>query len=601
MAPSVSAHLETARAREARSDWPGAVAAYDAALAAAPNLAEAHFNRANLLRRAGQRDEALAGYDRAVALRPEWGAAHLNRGAALADAGSTGAAIACFRAATRLEPDNALAWGNLGNALSRLGRHAQAIAALLTATRLNPDGAIAHFNLGNAYTAAGRRAEAAEALLKAVTLAPTLAAAAINLSSRLRELGAPEAALQAAQQATQTAPALPQAWCALGNAHYDLGDFAAAETCHRRAVSLDPHAAPGLANLALMLAALGDPAGALQCYETAMAIDPAYPPAQFGRATTLLACGDFARGWPAFAARKNMPDARSRRFAQKLWQGGAVQQECGRGATILVHAEQGLGDTLQFIRFAPHVAQNAGARVILEVQPPLVRLLGCLPGIARIIPAGARIPRFDLHCPLLDLPAIFAPSIASLAPAHPYLMADATLLAQRRLPAADGALRIGLVWAGQSRPEQPHAFAMDRRRSLRLDHFAGLAPLCRAGRIQLFGLQMGPQAGQIEHPPEGLAVTDALVGVIDFAETAAVVAQLDLVIAVDTSTAHLAGAMGKPVWLLSRFDACWRWLHGRDDCPWYPSMRIFRQAVPGDWAGVINGVVRQLEEGRLLF
>jgi len=587
--PLLAAHLANARLLEARADWPGATLAYEAALAMAPDLAEAQYNRANLLCRAGRTEEALAGFDRAIALRPAWASAHLNRGALLAGSGKWNAAIACYRIATRLAPEEAAGWGNLGNALSALGQHEQAIAALQTATRLQPDGAIGFFNLGAALSAAGRIAEAAKALMRAVTIDPSFSAASVNLSSRLRLLGQPEAARAAAMLAVQAAPSLPQAWVALGNAWLDLGGFAEAVAAFRQALERHAFYPPAFVNLALALAAAGALHEALAVNEAAIKLAPGMAEPRLGRATTLLALGDFAQGWPAYEARWAMPGTSERPFPQRRWTGATHP-----GGTILLHAEQGLGDTLQFIRFAPLVAARSGARVILQVQQPLLRLCQSLNGLARVIPLGGASPAFDLHCPLMSLAGIFAPSLADLSPAAPYVMAEAGLVAARRLPPAQGKKRVGLVWAGQARPDIPQAAAMDRRRSLNLAAFAPLAALCRAGQITLVSLQMGAPAEQIRHPPDGLAIIEALAGVTNFAETAAVVAQLDLVIAVDTSVAHLAGAMGKPVWLLSRFDACWRWMRHREDSPWYPSMRIFRQATPNVWDDVIARIAAEL-------
>jgi tetratricopeptide (TPR) repeat protein len=452
-----------------------------------------------------------------------------------------------------------------------------------------PVSAIGHFNLGNELTAAGRTAEAARCFLTAITLDPGLAEAAVNLSGRLRQLGAPEAAVQAAGLALNAAPALPHAHLALGSALYDLGQFSQAEASLRAALQLQPAWSTALANLGLVLAAQSRLHDALGAYDAAVAHAPDNVQARFGRATCLLALGDFARGWQEFSVRAEMPEAQHRGFTQPVWRG-----EAATGRTLLVHAEQGFGDTLQFVRFVPRIAERAGARVILEVQPELVRLLGCLPGIDRVIPRGATPPDFDLHIRMLDLAGIFAPTIEALAPAHPYLRADPGLVAARPLPPAEGALRIGLVWAGQSRPDQPHAFAMDRRRSLTLSAFAPLAPLCRAGAIKLFSLQHGPPADQLKAAPDGLDVTDAMSGISDFADTAAIVSQLDLVIAVDTSTAHLAAGLGREVWLLSRYDACWRWLHGRSDSPWYPSMTLLRQPHPGDWSSAMTAATAML-------
>ncbi len=513
-------------------------------------------------------------------------AAQLNRGALLADLGRLREASIAARTATSIEPQNPAAWINLGNALSRLGRHHDAISALDRATKLQPDNALAAFNRGNALAAAGRTRDAIDALLRAISLDPHFAAAAVNLSSRLRELGLTEPARDAARLAVQEAPALPQAWVTLGNALYDLAAFDDAAICQRQALALDPASLPAQVNLAQVLAAQGHHAEALALNEAAIATAPDMPEPQLGRATCLLALGDYARGWAANQARWRQPGNPPRPFTAPLWRGGTIA-----GRKILIHAEQGLGDTLQFVRFVPRVAE-LGAKIMLEVQPPLVRLLKTLPGI-EVVPRGAKLKSFDLHCPMLDLAGIFATSLEDLAPAAPYVAAQPDWIAARPLPATPGALRVGLVWAGKARTEMPHALAMDRRRSLPLSTFAPLAPLCAEGRIALFSLQLGPPAEQLK--TTDLPIAEALAGVTDFAETAGIVAQLDLVIAVDTSTAHLAAAMGKPVWLLSRFDACWRWLHARSDTPWYPSMTLFRQPGPNDWATPIAEIVARLK------
>jgi tetratricopeptide (TPR) repeat protein len=579
----VEAHLASAQQAESRADWPAAIAAYDTVLQMAPTLAEAHFNRANLLRRLGRAAEALSGYDRAIAVKPGWAAPHLNRGALLADSGKPVEAIQSFRRVTRIDPAHAQAWCNLGNALSVLGRHQDAIAALQRAIAAAPGDATAHYNLGNTLTAAGRRAESVQAYAKAISLDPGLAPAAVNLSARLRELGAAEAALNAAQLAVHVAPRLAAASLALGCAHTDLGAFDAAETALRQACAIDPASPDAHANLGLVQAALGRFADALRSYDEALRLAPDHAQAAFGRATTLLAMGDYAQGWPAFACRARMPDADRRVFTQPAWRG-----EPAAGQTLLLYAEQGFGDTIQFLRFVPRAAEASGARIVLEVQAPLKRLCAGLAGADVVIARGEKPPCFDLHCPLLDLAALFAPSLDSLAPAAPYLSPP---------PGAgpwqppQGAPLVGLVWAGQSRPDQPHAFAMDRRRSMKLADFVPLAGLA----ITLVSLQMGKPAGEMLDPPAGLAIANAMTGVQDFADTATIIACLDLVISVDTSTAHLAAAMGKPVWLLTRFDACWRWQRDRADTPWYPTMRLFRQPTPGDWPSVVKAVVAALE------
>lgn len=591
MARSAAEDLSEAALLEKKGDWLGAARAYEAVLLHVPDLAEAHYNRANLLRRAGRAEEALVAFDHAVLLRPLWADALLNRGALHMERGCKEAAVKDFQEATRLDPGRAAAWANLGNALSGVGRHAEAIQALRQAVDLNPKGALYHFNLGNAFAAAERTSESAIAFLRALTLDPEFVEAAVNLSSRFRVLGQTEAAHDVACHAVHAAPEMPQAWVAMGNALLDLGNFDVAAGCFRRALALQPSSIAAKVNLALALAGLGAFHEALEVNDAAIADAPDMPEPRLGRATALLALGDYARGWPAYAARWEVPGGGRRGFNVPCWQATDLS-----GKTLLVHAEQGLGDAIQFLRFVPRVAASFRGRVILEVHPPLLRLCKALPAIDCVVARGAALPHFDAHCPLMDLGGVFLQSLEDLAPANPYLSADPDVIAAWPLPPADGALRVGLVWAGQARHDVPHALVMDRRRSMTLAAFSPLAPLCQAGRITLVSLQVGAAAGEIGVAPDGLIVSSILGPDVDFADTAAVIAQLDLVIAVDTSTAHLAAAMGKPVWLLSRFDACWRWMRGRDDSPWYPSMTIFRQSVCNDWAGVIRRVAEKLEQ-----
>jgi hypothetical protein len=294
----------------------------------------------------------------------------------------------------------------------------------------------------------------------------------------------------------------------------------------------------------------------------------------------LLAAGEMAEGWKEYEWRWRTPlmFAVRRRFTQPAWDGGG-------GGTLLIHAEQGLGDTLQFCRYAT-LAAARGARVILEVQAPLVRLLRSLPGAGAVIARGEALPDFDVHAHMLSLPHIFGTTLETISAATPYLTADPADSETMRIRLGQKTgLRVGLVWAGNSYASVPEMAAVDRRRSLAPEH---LAPLLDIPEIDFISLQKGGKA------PAAFGLTDFMDEMRDFADTAALVENLDLVISVDTSVAHLAGALGKPVWLLNRFDAEWRWLDGRTDSPWYPGMRIFRQDKPGDWDGVIAAVAGAL-------
>jgi hypothetical protein len=313
--------------------------------------------------------------------------------------------------------------------------------------------------------------------------------------------------------------------------------------------------------------------------------------AQVNLAMSLLLAGRWAEAWPLYEARwgsGSLALAR-REFAQPLWTG----EQPVAGRVVLMHAEQGFGDTVQFCRYARLVAA-LGARVVMEAPPVLVRLLARLEGVAQVVAEGDALPDFDLHCPLMSLPLAFATTPDTVPGAVPYLTAEpAQVAVWREALAGLPGRRVGLVWAGSARTFQPHAVALDRRRSMQL---ADMAPLAGVRGCSFVSLQLGPPAVQLNVPPAGLVVLDVAQWLGDFADTAALVANLDLVISVDTAVAHLAGALGKPVWLLNRFDSCWRWLLGRDDSTWYPGLRQFRRDGQGDWGDVMTRVVAALEE-----
>lgn len=319
---------------------------------------------------------------------------------------------------------------------------------------------------------------------------------------------------------------------------------------------------------------------AAACCRRAIDVNPADATAHYNLSSVLLSRGRLRQGFREHEWRWELPVMRAARQALRApqWKG-----EPGHGRILLVFAEQGLGDTLQFCRFAPMAAAR-GWRVVLGVQAALVRLLTGMAGLERVVPWPAGIGAFDRHCPMLSLPAVLGTDLDTI-PAAPYLRADPGMAIawQRRLAADHGtAPRIGVVWAAAPRPH-PDLQEVDRQRSLPPKL---LAPLFRIPGLRFFSLQKGvPPA-----PPE-FALIDHMDEVVDFADTAALVSALDLVITVDTSMVHLAGGMGKPVWMLDRFAPCWRWLDGRDDSPWYPRMRIFRQTAPGDWPAVLERLV----------
>jgi hypothetical protein len=300
----------------------------------------------------------------------------------------------------------------------------------------------------------------------------------------------------------------------------------------------------------------------------------------------LLKMGDFENGWREYEHRWDVGAMKAVRRPESLpwWDGSAAPR------TLLLHAEQGLGDTLQFCRYAPMAAAR-GVRVVLEVQKPLVRLLRALPGIAQVVGQGEALPHFDLHAPLMSLPWILGSTLETLPGTTPYLQAEAAEVAHWRGRLAEIApveKRVGLVWAGNPRRDSPVLAAVDRRRSMPPEKLARLGE-CQG--VTFFSLQKD-SAGDCGDVP----MVDVMGEMADFAATAALIANLDLVISVDTAVAHLAAALGKPVWLLNRFDSCWRWLDERRDSPWYPSLRLYNQPRPGDWESVMGDVVGDLRK-----
>jgi hypothetical protein len=335
---------------------------------------------------------------------------------------------------------------------------------------------------------------------------------------------------------------------------------------------------------------------ALCAHKLAVERDPSHPGAVYNLSLTQLRLGDWERGWPAYEARWTFREVhqRPRTFAQPRWCGEPLD-----GRRVLLHAEQGLGDTIQFCRFATLVAARGGI-AILQVQEPVKRLIESLPavraGSAEVALLGSRPPSFDLQCPLLSLPAVFGTTIETIPWPGAYLGADRERAFQRRLQtpyartdrsSTTRPLRVGLAWAGNPR------YKADRNRSIKL---AALLPLLRTPGINWISLQKGPGAEQLSDLAGSVFVWDGASGDADLAETAALVATLDLVITSDTCIAHLAGAMGKPVWILLPHLSDWRWMQQIETTPWYPTARLLRQAQPGDWAGVVERAVDELTE-----
>jgi Flp pilus assembly protein TadD/ADP-heptose:LPS heptosyltransferase len=405
-----------------------------------------------------------------------------------------------------------------------------------------------------------------------------------SFADYLREQGDGAAALRALEPLLSENDA--ELHYQVGLALAEAGQFAEAAERFQMAIVNDPRPAAFWANLGMMLKVEGRFDAALDAYEQALVRAPNDQRIRGNRAVALLQAGRLTEAWQD---EDWQPDHTMLPPETLLPAISRLPDLSGR--TVLVVHEEGFGDTLQFLRYLPLLAKR-GARVAVAVPPPLTRLLRSVPGVSDVPDGDAAVPEHDFHCSFNGLPRAFETTLDTIPHNVPYLAADPGMARQwaARLP-DNGALRVGLCWAGQARPWLPGFSGLDYRRSTRL---ATLAPLALVSGLQFVSLQKGPASEEV--PTAGFALLDVMNEVHDFADTAALVANLDLVISVDTSVVHLAGALGKPVFLLDRYDNCWRWLSGRENSPWYPTLRIFRQLQSGDWGSVIAGVATALED-----
>jgi tetratricopeptide (TPR) repeat protein len=555
-----------------------------------PNDAVVHGNLANALRDAGATDEALEGYGRALALDPNFVDALANRAMVLGGLGRLEEALADCDRAVRLAPAHPMLQAARGHILMGMERPGEAAGCFEAALRLAP-GAPELWSLrGEALAGAGRHEDAVASLQRALSLGDEGAKLRLHLGGALWSLGRAGEALVQYELAIALDPGLAQAWANRGATLRLLDRHAEALESLSHAIALDPAAAAHRFNRGVVLSDLGRRAEACADLEAALELQPGFHPARLSGAYAHLAMGSFERGWALYEARWQGRDG-YRLADRPVWDGEASL----RGKTILLRGEQGLGDSLQFCRYV-HQVKALGARVTLEVQAPLVRLLKGLEGADEVVEHSAFPPPTDFQALMMSLPLAFGTTLETIPGETPYLAADPADVARWEARLGPKVRpRVGLVWSGGFRDE-PDLRWVNARRNIPLDR---LAPL-KGADVDFVSLQKGePGEGELRalkaqgwNGPDILEVMDQ---VSDFADTAALVQTLDLVIAVDTSTAHLAGALGKPVWILNRYDSCWRWLTERDDSPWYPSVRLFRQERMSDWDAVVGRVRAQLD------
>jgi tetratricopeptide (TPR) repeat protein len=564
------------------------------AVALRPNDAALQLNLGNALKALGRLDGAIERFRNALTLAPEFPLAHYNLGNAYALAGRHEDAVDAFERSLRLQPNDASTYNNLGNALHALGRSEEAIAAFSQALALRPGHAGAHNNLGMALAALGRAQDAIAQFRTALAAQPNYVAAHFNLGNTLDAIGRHSEAASAFEAALALQGAFAPALLGLGNALAAQGLHAQAIARFERAVGLDPQLALAWFGLGNAHHALGAHEAALRAFDQALRLRPDLSSAQLNRALTLLTLGDFTRGLPAYESRLAIAataataaaasgSAPAGAHALPRWRGEPIAER-----TLLIEAEQGFGDTLQFLRFVPLACERAG-RVVLTVQRELEPLVAPLAKDWRIslAIAGEAPPPADLHCPLLSLPLALGATLAELPAPRRYL--DVPAAYRRRWRGSLGGhakIKIGLAWSGRIQAHENRAMPV-----------TALAPLVAIGGVDWLVLQPN-LCDDDTRALDALSRTGSIhrfdTRIRDFADTAAIVDRLDAVVSIDTSIAHLAGALGKPLWLMLPFAADWRWFTKTDRSPWYPSARLVRQPSPGQWDSVVNDVAAAL-------
>jgi len=538
------------------------------------------------LHRAGKLQEAQTLYQRVLSTTPEHPQALHYLGLIMRERRQMPQALDLLRRAAAADPRAPEVHNNLATVLGAVGRAADALACVDAALRLRPDYVEAIVNRGLALDKLKRRDEALACFRRALELHPDHVAARLHLATAFARQGRVEEAADELRRVTAAAPRNPGPWMQLGNLCQRQARPDHAAAAFRRAIELKPDFAEAYNNLGNALKDLGELEAAIAALRKSVELKPDFAHAHWNLALALLLKGDFQSGWLEYEWREHLAEDKRqrRRFPQPVWHGSPPA-----GKTILLLTEQGLGDTIQFVRYAPLLTAR-GAKVLVECQPKLRPLLQTLAGVDRVVARGEPLPPFDTHARLLTLPCILGADRSNIPAAVPYLSAEPERAAEwkAKLAAlAGGRLKVGIAWQGSK------GYRGDAQRSVPLHHFAELA---QCPGVALFCLQKGLGTEQVADA--GVAVhqfdppLDETTGA--FVETAAVMANLDLVVTSDTSIAHLAGALGVPTWVALCFVPDWRWMAGGDDSPWYPTARLFRQPARGDWAGVFGRIAGEL-------
>ena len=532
---------------------------YRQLVSSAPDNVEAIYLLAAACDALGNQAEAETLLERVIRLAPEHAQAHNHLGAIRGEQDRLDEAIDHFELARRLKPEWADPQNNLRNAL-----------------------AARHNGRGLALAAQGKLDQAAAEYRAALGVSADDVSALINLGNLCKTQHKLADAIAWYTRAMAVAPQLPAAHFNLGLVFSEQSRSAEAEASFRKAVELKPDYTEARLAVGKLLVQGGQPQEAVRWNRQTVEQAPNSADVHFSLAFALLLTGQLPEGWREYEWRLLRPGLEDPLPAETRWNGSALA-----GRTILLRCEQGYGDALQFIRYASLLKQQGGT-VIVECRQPLARLLATCPGVDRVVVRGEARPHFDVHVPLLSLPSIFVTTLETIPDQVPYLHADAALVAHwKHEMVASAGLKIGIAWQGD--PEYPN----DRARSLRLQLFDEIG---RMPGVRLYSLQMGAGREQLAEAVADWPVVDLGDRLGDFHDTAAILRSLDLVISSDSAPAHLAGALGVPVWVPTCFAPDWRWLLAREDSPWYPTMRLFRQARPGDWQSVFRRIAEALAD-----
>jgi tetratricopeptide (TPR) repeat protein len=576
------AHAFSGNVLRQLGDLDAAISAYDHALAIKADYGEVYYNRGTLLHQANRLRAALESFDSALIINPALGQAHCRRADVLREMGQPQDAEASYRRAIALMPGNADAHAGLGVALMALRRPRDALTSFDSAIELRPDFARLFSNRAEAQAQLGLPAEARASHEHAVQLAPRDAAVHFNHGAFLSDVKEWQPAAQSYQAALQLKPDYAEAHCNLGLCLQEMGQSESAIASYSRALEINPQLATAFNNRGNLFRLRKQFAEALHDYRQALELEPGSIDTHYNLGQLALLQGDFAVGWPKYEWRELIETAKafSRRLPQPRWSG----ESSLHGKRIFLYAEQGLGDTIQFCRYASLVAARGG-HVILEVQPGLRELLVDLDGVAELQATGSPVPEADYQCPLMSLPGAFNTTLETIPCRVPYVHADPKrmescreMLGPRQRP------RVGLVWSGNSRHTN------DRARSMSLRQMVAHLP----NEFEYFCLQNEIRDADRETLCSSPGNTIRELPSKSFPDTAALMESLDLVISVDTSLAHLSGAMGRRTWILLPYVPDWRWMLDRTDSPWYPTVTLYRQTAVNDWDSVMALVSKDL-------